>query len=199
MLLHYLLAGVLGYILGNIQFAVIFSRLIHNDDVRKYGSGGAGATNMLRVYGLRSGLLTFVFDFLKGVLSVWIGRAVGGELGAYLCAFFTVLGHDYPIFLKFRGGKGVASTFAVLWMICPAYAGIITALALILLAATKTVSIASVSCAVLYMILVLIFELEHTYFILLSIALVALLVIRHKDNICRLLKGEESKALARKE
>ena len=106
--LLYLACAALGYLLGNVQFAVIISRLKYKDDVRNHGSGNAGSTNMLRVFGLSSGLITFLGDLLKGILGVLIGRWIAGEVGGYICALFVVLGHDFPVFLRFKGGKGVA-------------------------------------------------------------------------------------------
>ena len=95
-MLAYIESAALGYIIGNIQFALIFSHLLHRDDVRHHGSGNAGSTNMLRVYGKKDGIITFVGDFLKGVAGVLIGRLLGGENCAYIGAVGVVLGHCYP-------------------------------------------------------------------------------------------------------
>ncbi|MDL2218122.1 glycerol-3-phosphate 1-O-acyltransferase PlsY [Christensenellaceae bacterium OttesenSCG-928-M15] len=197
MLIYYILVGILGYLLGNIQSAVILSKLIHKDDVRNYGSGNAGSTNMLRVYGIKSGLITFVGDCSKGILAVLIGRLIAGEMGAYICALFTVLGHDFPVFLKFRGGKGVASTLAIIWMLSPLYAAVVTAIALVILIITRTVAIASISCMTLYFLVIIIFEHQNISLLMLAFLLWALILLRHKDNIRRIIKGEESKVFSK--
>ncbi len=106
---RYTIIAIAAYLLGNVQFAIILSKWKYHDDVRKHGSGNAGSTNMLRVFGLKPGLLTFAGDFCKGVLAVLLGRLVAGERGSYVAALFVVLGHDFPVFLQFKGGKGVAS------------------------------------------------------------------------------------------
>lgn len=189
----YLLLAILGYLLGNVQFAVILSRIIHKDDVRRHGSGNAGSTNMLRVYGLKSGLLTFVCDFSKGVLAVILGRVIAGELGAYVCALFVVVGHDFPVFLKFKGGKGVASTFAVIWMLYPLFGAIITVYAVVMILVTRIISITSITGITLYLLLVAIFDWGNTASVILAAILLVLILIKHRENITRLLKGEESK------
>ena len=198
MTIQLVLAALAGYLLGNLQTAVIFSKWKYHDDIRNHGSGNAGSTNMLRVFGVKSGLVTFTGDFCKGILAVLLGRLIAGEHGAYIAALFAVIGHDFPLFLQFKGGKGVASTFAIIWMIQPLYAAIITAAAVILLLITRTISPVSIGCATLYMVLVVVFQWSDTPLIVLSAALWALIIIRHTDNIKRLLHGEESKLFEKK-
>ncbi|MDL2235097.1 glycerol-3-phosphate 1-O-acyltransferase PlsY [Christensenellaceae bacterium OttesenSCG-928-L17] len=188
-----LLAAVAGYLLGNVQTAILLSKWKYKDDVRKHGSGNAGSTNMLRVFGLKSGLVTFVGDFLKGIIGVIVGRLIAGENGAYIASLFVVLGHDFPAFLQFRGGKGVASTLAILWMLNPLYGAIVTAVAVIMLFATRIVSVASLSGTTAYVILALVFSNDNLPFVALSITLWLLVVIRHADNIKRLLHKQESR------
>ena len=194
----YVLTAVLAYLLGNVQFAVILSKWVYHDDVRKHGSGNAGSTNMIRVFGLKPGLITFAGDFLKGVISVLLGRYIAGETGAYIAALFTVLGHDFPAFMQFKGGKGVASTFGVAWALNPVFAAVITAYAAVMLYATRTVSIVSLTGVLLYLILTLIFQPQNTGMILLVAVLLALMYIRHIENIRRILKGQESKLFEKK-
>ena len=104
------LCAVIGYLLGDIQTAVLISKRVYRDDVRKYGSHNAGSTNMTRVFGLRPGVATFVGDFLKAVLAYWAGYFLMGKTGSYIASFCAVLGHCYPAFAGFKGGKAVAST-----------------------------------------------------------------------------------------
>ena len=194
----YILAAVLGYLLGNLQSAVIISRLKYKDDVRNHGSGNAGSTNMLRVFGLKSGLVTFVGDLLKGILAVLAGRWIAGETGAYIASFFVVLGHCFPVFLQFRGGKGVASTLGIAWMLNPLFAAIMTAWAGLMIALTRTISVSSLTGITLYLLLVAVFAWGNTAFVVTVALLWLLIMLRHTDNIKRLLKGEESKLFEKK-
>ncbi len=196
--LLYLCAAIAGYLLGNVQCAVILSRLKYHDDVRNHGSGNAGSTNMLRVFGLKPGLVTFVGDFLKGVLGVLIGRWIAGETGGYISALFTVLGHDFPAFLGFKGGKGVAASFGIVWVLNPLYGAIITAVAVIAMWAFKTVSIVSLIGVTTYLVLTLCFSWDNTQMVVLIVILWALIVIRHAENIRRICKGEEGKLFGNK-
>ena len=194
----YILAAVAGYLLGNLQSAVIISRLKYKDDVRNHGSGNAGSTNMLRVFGLKSGAVTFAGDLLKGVLAVLTGRWIAGETGAYIASFFVALGHCYPVFLQFRGGKGVASSLGVAWMLNPLFAAIMTVWAALMVAVTRTISIVSLTGITLYFLLTLIFSWGNWVLIVFVGLLWLLIVLRHADNIQRLLKGEESRLFEKK-
>ncbi|MDR1620513.1 MAG: glycerol-3-phosphate 1-O-acyltransferase PlsY [Clostridiales bacterium] len=196
--LPYILSAVLAYLLGNVQFAVIFSRALHHDDVRKYGSGNAGSTNMLRVYGAKSGLITFIGDFGKGMLAVFLGRWIAGEICGYIAALFVVLGHCYPILSKLRGGKGVASTFGILCVIKPLYALAITAVCFAMLLLTRTVSIVSLTGATLFLLLAVAFSRGNVSLIITAALLWALIVARHRDNILRIINKEESKVLQKR-
>ena len=183
---------MLGYLLGNVQFAVIFSRLLYHDDVRQHGSGNAGSTNMLRVFGLKSGLLTFVGDFLKGVAAVLIGRWLAGDPGGYVMALGVVLGHDFPVFLKFHGGKGVASTLGIVWCINPLFGAITTFFGVGVAAISRMVSLGSLVGAGVFLLQALFFS-NDRYLALLAIVLCGLLVLRHLENIRRIFAGQESK------
>jgi len=188
--LHYVLGALAGYFIGNIQFAVIFSRLLHRDDVRRHGSGNAGSTNMLRVYGVKAGAMTFAGDFLKGVAGALLGRAIGGQYMACAMSAGVVLGHNFPVFFGFRGGKGVASSFGIILMVTPLWGGITAALALTVAAVTRTISLASLTGAVTYIVLALALG-QDVWIKLFAAFLAGLLVLRHKDNIKRLIKKEE--------
>lgn len=194
----YFLCFVLGYLLGNVQFAVIFSKLLHHDDVRNHGSGNAGSTNMLRVFGPKAGAFTFIGDFAKGAVAVLLGRLIAGEIGGYVMAVGTVMGHCFPALLGFKGGKGVASTYGIICVIAPLYAAIITGVCLIILFVTRTISIVSLSGATLLVGLTLGFSRDNMPLIMMSIILWLIVVLRHADNIHRLAKGEESKVFQKK-
>lgn len=104
---------IVGYLLGNIQTAIIVSRAYYHDDIRNHGSGNAGSTNMVRVYGYGPGAITFAGDFLKAFLGVLIGQLIAGQIGGYIAGLFVVVGHCWPVFDGFRGGKGVASSYSI--------------------------------------------------------------------------------------
>lgn len=186
------LAALAGYLLGNIQFAVIFSHLRHHDDVRRYGSGNPGSTNMLRVYGVRDGALTFAGDLLKGVAGVAIGRALGGETAACAAALGVILGHDFPMFFGFRGGKGVASSLGIVWALNPVWGAAVTAIAGAVVLATRIISMASMTGAAAFLVIALIWG-GDVYIKLLSAAMFLLILLRHRENIARLKNGTESR------
>ena len=188
----YLVCLLLGYLLGNVQFAVILSHFLYHDDVRHHGSGNAGATNMVRVFGLKGGALTFIGDFIKGATAVLIGRSLGGPIGSYAMALGVVLGHDFPAFFKFKGGKGVASSIGVIWLLNPIIGAIATAVGVGMVIYTKFISVGSLTGATTFLLLILAFGTD-LWQRLLALALWALVVLRHADNIDRLRKGMEPK------
>ncbi len=195
---RYVLIAVLAYLLGNVQCAILLSKFKYHDDIRNHGSGNAGSTNMLRVFGLKPGLITFAGDFIKGVLAVVMGRLIAGETGAYVASLFVVLGHDFPVFMHFKGGKGVASTFGIAWMLNPLYAAVVTAYAAIMLYLTRTVAIVSLTGVIVYLILALLFQLHNTPFVVLVAILLVLVTVRHTENIKRIFTGKENKLFEKK-
>ena len=192
-MLAYIESAALGYIIGNIQFAVIFSYLLHRDDVRHHGSGNAGSTNMLRVYGKKDGIITFAGDLLKGVAGVLIGQVLGGEKCAYMGAMGVVLGDWCPAFFGFHGGKGVASSLGAVFALNPLYGGIVSIVAAIVAIATKTISAASLSGTAAYLIIALIWGTKGNK--LFAAALFILICIRHRENIARMIAGSEGRVL----
>lgn len=206
--------AAVGYMLGNVQTALIISRIKFHDDVRLYGSGNAGTTNMIRVYGKYYGLLTFVGDAGKCALGFFTGRLLAQYLqlnaadpalsvlfGGYIASTAVVVGHCYPILFQFKGGKGAASAFAMMWCLCWQAALLSTVLAVVVFLAWKRVSLVSVLTAVSYLIATLIARAlgyGSPYLMAFVAPVVALILLRHKDNIKRLLRGEE-KALQPKD
>ena len=199
--------AVVGYLIGNMQTALIISRLKFRDDVRLYGSGNAGTTNMVRVYGKYYGLLTFIGDAGKCVAAFFIGRLLGGWLGinradpavsvllgGYIASACVVLGHCYPVLFQFRGGKGAASAYAMTWCLCWQAALVSTVIAIVIFLIWKRVSLVSVLTAISYLIgtyIVWATGNADRYLLFFVAPVVLLLLIRHKDNIKRLLRGEE--------
>lgn len=197
---------VIPYLIGSINPAILISREIYHEDIREYGSGNAGSTNMLRTYGKKAAGLTFLSDFLKAVLACLWGILVWEMNGLGLAGFFVILGHMYPIFEKFKGGKGVACLSAVVlitsiftnnWIIpFVPFAFIILALVFfIVIIGTQYVSMASVTGAFLYpVILKSLSNGEHAGLCVAMAALSAIFVIfKHKENLKRIYNRTESK------
>lgn len=184
------LAVILSYFIGNFSTSIIVSKVWAGIDIRKYGSGNAGATNVLRTLGLKAGLVTFVGDALKAILAVWLGDKLGGENVALLCGIAVVMGHNWPLLLGFKGGKGIASSIGVGLYVHPMVAIICIAIGILIVAKTKYVSLGSVVAISLLPILLLFVQFKLFLF---GLALAAMAIYRHRENIDRLLKGTESK------
>ena len=196
--LIYCIAAIAGYLIGNIQFAVIFSHLLHHDDVRHHGSGNAGSTNMLRVFGLKAGVITFIGDLIKGAGAVLLGRAIGGQEAAYCAALGVVIGHCWPVFFRFKGGKGVASSLGAAVLLNPLW-GLVAGVAGIVVAAiTRKISPASLTGFTVYLIIALRYG-NTMWDNISAILLFAIVVYRHRENIARLIHGEESAVFERRD
>lgn len=185
---------VLCYLIGSFSSAYILGKLIMKADIRSYGSGNAGATNALRVFGKKIGLMVFILDILKGILAVYIGGKIFGYDGKILGGFFAVIGHMWPIFLKFRGGRGIATSFGMLLSIHWPTAIITLIGFIIVLLLSKYVSLASISACVLAPIVIALVKepFDRKFFIaVLIIAITS--IIKHRSNIRRLLNGQEYK------
>ena len=184
---------LIGYLLGNIQTAIIVSRAYYHDDVRNHGSGNAGSTNMVRVYGYGPGAITFAGDFTKAFLGVLLGQLVAGEIGGYLAGLFVVIGHCWPVFDGFRGGKGVASSYSIAIFTFPLGAlGAILIGGLILLI-NKKMSIMSLAAMLLFFLATIVFRLNDLPLVILAGLLTIVVFVRHTENIQRLIHGEEQR------
>ncbi len=200
-----ILTILISYLLGSISSAVILSKLVSGKDIREEGSGNAGATNMLRTHGKKMGVLTLLCDVLKGVVAVLAARLLGNfienefyaKLLPLLAGLFVTLGHNFPVFFGFRGGKGVATGLGVVLTLNWQVGLFVAVLALIIMAVTRYVSLGSILAGVLYIIIDLAYMIFTNNFFLpeliFSILLGGLLIIRHHANIKRLLAGTESK------
>lgn len=192
--MKYLLTILIGYLIGCFSSAYFVGKISKGIDIRLHGSGNAGATNALRVMGLKLGAITFLLDVLKGIVAVIIGRLIMGYNGGLICAFFVVVGHNWPIFLQFKGGKGVATSIGVLASLHLPSALLAAPIAIFLIFITKYVSLGSIvfltSVPITYALLA--GDFKKQYFIL-ALLLAMLSIIRHKSNIKRLLTGNENK------
>lgn len=200
-----LFSSFIGYLIGSVNTSIIVGKLLFRVDVREHGSGNAGATNALRTLGKGAAIAVVIGDFLKGILACLIGRWVFGELnpgdgvfiGEYMAGFFAVVGHNWPIYFGFKGGKGVMTSFAVAMMFSPLSALICLAVFIIIVAITRFVSLGSMVSAAIFPVLAIVFN-EPLYMVLTGVALVALIIWRHKANIERLVSGNETKLSLKK-
>lgn len=192
--MNYIIIALISYFLGNISFAYILGKLFTKKDVRDYGSGSAGATNALRTFGKKIGIMVFVGDVLKGIIAVIIGRNLGGQTGAYIAGAFAIIGHNWPVLLGFKGGKGVATTIGVMIFVHPYLTLICVALGVIIIIATRTVSLGSIFGMALAPIVAIIFvkPFDLGLFVF-CIFIASMSIYRHKSNIKRLLEGKENK------
>lgn len=197
------LSAIIGYLLGSVNASIIVGRLLYGKDVREMGSGNAGATNTLRSLGKKAAGLVLVGDVLKGVLACLIGGWLVGEwpagvpMGAYLGGFFAVVGHNWPVFFGFRGGKGVLTSAAVLMMMAPLPALCCLGVFILALILWKTVSLGSILAAATFPVFVLLFG-EPVQLIVVGCLLAGLIILRHSANIRRLLAGTEPKVTDKK-
>ena len=184
---------IAAYLLGSLPFGYIMSKVLLKTDIRQHGSGNIGATNVLRVVGWKAALPVFLLDMLKGFLAVSIARYVIDVPAVYLGAgFLAMLGHSYPVYLGFRGGKAAATAIGVMAALSGWALFIMAMVALAAVALTRYVSLGSIIGALLVPLIFLILGYGLPY-VIFGIATALLIVIRHKANIERLLKGSEPK------
>ncbi len=196
LILLILLTAVLSYLFGSVNSAVLVSRSLFGKDVREFGSKNAGLTNMHRVFGVKGAALTLVGDMAKGVLSVLCGlMLVGYVYGGYTALLFCVIGHAFPCFFRFRGGKGVLTAATCILCLSPVAFLVVIALFLLMACTTKFVSVGSITAAFFYPLTLSAFwGKELPFFILAMTLLTAVLVIfLHRENVRRLIRGEEKK------
>lgn len=189
----YIAIAVIAYLLGSISFGMIVSKLVGGPNLREVGSKNTGATNALRVMGLKMGLLVFVLDILKALVACIIGRIWMGLNGAMLAGLAVVIGHNWPCFFQFKGGKGVASTLAVMLMSFPVPAVICYVVAVIIIATTRYVSLGSIVLGALFALLVIVTNWGNWLAIVWALVIAGLMIGRHHANIARLLQGKENK------
>ena len=194
---------IIAYLIGSINFSVILSKKMAGFDLRDKGSGNAGTTNVLRTVGKKAAIITLICDILKGVVAILIAilanKLVEGSNGALLVQFAgvaVILGHTFPIFFGFKGGKGVATSLGVLIMSNWQIGLICLVFALILIALTQMVSVGSIAAAILYPVLTLFIPQNYIIpgnYLIYSVVLAVIIVFNHRENVKRLLKGTENK------
>ena len=194
----WLAAAICAYLLGSVSGGLIASFTRHKEDLRRHGSGNAGMTNALRTYGVRSAALVLAIDTLKTVLAVLLARLLLGEpWGTVVGGACAVLGHDFPVYYRFRGGKGVLSSAVVVALLD--WRVFLISLAIFALAVLLTgrVSVGSLSVAVAAPVCCLLLQLGTVQELFVA-ALGALLIFTHRSNLRRLLRGEEPKTVIAK-
>lgn len=195
--------AIIAYLIGSINFSVILSKKMAGFDVREKGSGNAGTTNMLRSVGKKAAVITLICDILKGVVSILIAMAFGKmftdvneALLIQVAGVAVIIGHTFPIFFKFKGGKGVATSLGVLIMSNWQIGLICLVFALILIILTQMVSVGSIAAAILYPVLTLFIPENYIVpgnYIIYSIVLAVIIIFNHRENVKRLLNGTENR------
>lgn len=191
-------AIIISYLVGSISFSIVIAKLVKGIDIRNHGSGNAGATNTLRVLGIGPAILVLALDLLKGMGSVFLAFAVSDQKWlAVACGIAAIVGHNWPIWFKFKGGKGIATAIGVLSCLAfiPALlAGIIAILSIVL---TRYVSLGSLLFTFLTPIFIVLLQFSWPYFIGMVIICI-FSFIRHRSNIVKLIKGTENKIGSKK-
>lgn len=196
--LFLIISAVIGYLFGSLSFALIIGKLFYKKDVREYGSKSAGATNVLRVLGKKAAAAVVIGDVFKAVIAYLIAIPLGnfsgmGELCSIISGVFAVLGHNYPLYFNFKGGKGVLTSIAFSFMIDWRAALITLIFALLIMTFTKYVSLGSILGCALNAVIIAFFVPGEYVKIISIVFLASLAIYKHKENIKRLIKGEERK------
>ena len=204
----YIIVAVIAYLIGSINFSIILSKKMAGFDIREKGSGNAGTTNMLRSVGKKAAVITLICDILKGVVSVLIAVLAGkivknldNALLVQLAGICVILGHTFPIFFKFKGGKGIATSLGVLLITNWQIGLICLVFALVLMALTKMVSVGSIAAGILFPVLVAFIDQNYIVstsnsnwsYLIFSIIIALLVIYNHRTNIQRILNGTENK------
>ncbi|HHY36816.1 MAG TPA: glycerol-3-phosphate 1-O-acyltransferase PlsY [Firmicutes bacterium] len=186
------LAVVIAYLLGSVPVGLLIGQ-IWGRDLRQYGSGNIGTTNALRVLGAKAAVLTLIGDAAKGILGGYLGLLLNGtQLGMVLGALAAIFGQTYPLFLGFKGGKGVATSFGAVLFLSPAMGGVLLAIWLVVVFLTRYVSLSSMTAAACAPLMVYLLKLPPVYYLFAFVA-GGHIIYRHKENIKRLLAGKEYK------
>lgn len=218
MILALIVIAILSYLLGSLNFGIIISKSLNKDDVRSHGSGNAGSTNMLRNFGKKYAVMTIIGDMLKVAVAILIAYLVMKYLGhtslskessaqilgvdakmftKSFAGFFCVIGHIFPCFFSFKGGKGVATAGGMVFMIDWRIAIILLAIFIITVAVTKYVSLGSIIMAVIYPVLIFVFY-KSLPLTVISAVFTIIVVVAHRDNIKKLINNTESKIGSKK-
>lgn len=204
----YIIVAVIAYLVGSINFSIILSKKMAGFDIREKGSGNAGTTNMLRAVGKKAAVITLICDILKGVVSILIAVLAGkivknldNALLVQLAGIFVIIGHTFPVFFKFKGGKGIATSLGVLLMTNWQIGLICLVFALVLIALTRMVSVGSIAAGILFPVLVAFIDQNYIVptsnsnwsYLVFSIIIALLVIFNHRANVQRILNGTENR------
>lgn len=199
-ILWLVISAIVGYLLGSINGAVLISKIFYGSDIRSCGSRNAGTTNMLRTFGKKAAAGTFLVDLLKGVVAAllcgffagFVGTHIGYDVGACVGGAFAILGHNWPLYFGFKGGKGVLTSFAVLVVLAPVPALCALGVFILVVAVCRYVSLGSILAAITLPVWIwLLADISPAFY--LGVFAAILLIARHHANIGRLIHGTESK------
>ena len=188
--MSYVFIVILSYLLGSIPMGLLLTRMMGKGDLRQVGSGNIGATNVMRVGGLRMAGLTWILDMAKAIAAVFIGKYVAGDAFGAWCGFVAIVGHCYPIWLKFKGGKGISCLFGVLLAVSP-LSFVVCGIEWLLVALTSGIS--SLGATIVFCLIPLLGFAISTDVGFAFLAIGLLCLWRHRGNVVRLAKGNESK------
>lgn len=203
-MIAYIIVAIIAYLLGSISFSVLISKKMAGFDVREKGSGNAGTTNVLRSVGKKAAIITLICDVLKGVVAILVAclvtkivKDINSSLLVQIAGIAVIIGHTFPIFFGFKGGKGIATSLGVLLVTNWNIGLICLVFALVLMILTKMVSLGSIAAAILFPVLVT-FMPSNAYivegnYVIYSVILAVLVVFNHRSNVKRLLTGTENK------
>jgi len=206
----YLIAAVMAYLLGSIPFGYLLVRVFRGEDIRLSGSGNIGATNVARSGAKGLGIVTLALDALKGALAVWLAAVLAGSkynlCGDFIqhpcapalrlmsmAALFAVLGHVFPVWLRFKGGKGVATALGVFCVLFPAAILVVLAIFILVVAITRYVSLGSILGAIAFPAAAYFLQSTDAMSLLLASSVSLIVILKHHQNIGRLLSGTESR------
>lgn len=211
LILKCVLIGVVSYLLGSLNFSIILSEVVKKKDIRKSGSGNAGATNMMRTYGIKAAVGTMLGDIFKVAIGILVAFAILGVPMKYIftnpadaaeiqrvmlykefAGLFCVLGHIFPLYFKFKGGKGVAACTGMVIIVDWRIALILFVIFVSVILISKWISLGSIVIAILYPVLIFVFY-KNWILSLVALLFTAIVIIAHRENIKRLIKGEENK------
>ncbi|MBS6614068.1 MAG: glycerol-3-phosphate 1-O-acyltransferase PlsY [Anaerotruncus sp.] len=211
LILNCILIGVVSYLLGSLNFSIILSEVVKKKDIRKSGSGNAGATNMMRTYGIKAAVGTMLGDIFKVAIGILVAFAILGVPMKYIftnpadaaeiqrvmlykefVGLFCVLGHIFPLYFKFKGGKGVAACTGMVIIVDWRIALILFVIFVSVILISKWISLGSIIIAILYPVLIFVFY-KNWILSLVALLFTAIVIIAHRENIKRLIKGEENK------
>lgn len=209
MIPYYIIMGIIAYLIGSVNFSILISKKVAGFDLREKGSGNAGTTNVLRTVGKGAAAITLILDILKGVIAIYVAILYGNIVSklanigidnsilVQIAGIFVILGHTFPIYFGFKGGKGVATALGILITTNYQIGLICLVFALVLIALTRMVSVGSLAAAILFPVLTLFLSKENfivpgNYFIY-SIIIAIIIIFNHRSNIKRLIAGNENK------